>query len=202
MAGDQQQEPHGGDVDEADLGRNAGPGSQDPSLPQDVLAGMRDIPDFPINGVVFKDFTPILLDPSLRDRIVADTVRRQRGRVDVVAGIEARGFILGAMIANALGVGFVPVRKEGKLPSAVHSRSYALEYGTATLEIHQDAVSNGERVLVVDDVLATGGTLAATCELIERCGASVAAIELVLEIAALSGRDRLTGYDVWSILTV
>ena len=202
MAGDQQQEPHGGDVDEADLGRNAGPGSQDPPLPQDVLAGMRDIPDFPINGVGFKDFTPILLDPSLRDRIVADTVRRQRGRVDVVAGIEAGGFILGAMIAHALGVGFVPVRKEGKLPSAVHSRSYALEYGTATLEIHQDAVSNGERVLVVDDVLATGGTLAATCELIERRDASVAAIELVLEIGALRGRDRLAGYDVWSILTV
>ncbi len=176
--------------------------AHDPELAADVLAGMRDIPDFPINGVVFKDFTPILLAPPLRDRIVEDTVRRQRDRVDVVAGIEARGFILGAMIAHALGVGFVPVRKEGKLPSAVHSRSYALEYGTATLEIHQDAVSNGERVLVVDDVLATGGTLAATCELIERCDASVAAIELVLEIGALRGRDRLTGYDVRSILTV
>jgi adenine phosphoribosyltransferase len=174
----------------------------DPQLAADVLAGMRDIADFPINGVVFKDFTPILLDPALRDRIVADTVHRQQGRVDVVAGIEARGFILGAMIAHALGVGFVPVRKEGKLPSAVHSRSYALEYGTATLEIHQDAVSNGERVLVVDDVLATGGTLAATCELIERCGASVAAIELVLEIGQLRGRDKLSGYDVGSILTV
>ena len=176
--------------------------TSDPALTGDVLDGMRDIPDFPINGVVFKDFTPLLLDPALRDRIVADTVQRQQGRVDVVAGIEARGFILGAMIAHALGVGFVPVRKEGKLPSAVHSRSYALEYGTATLEIHQDAVSNGERVLVVDDVLATGGTLAATCELIERCGASVAAIELVLEIGALHGRDKLAGYDVWSIVTV
>jgi adenine phosphoribosyltransferase len=174
----------------------------DPELAADVLDGMRDIPDFPINGVVFKDFTPLLLDPSLRDRIVAATVERQHGRVDVVAGIEARGFILGAMVAHALGVGFVPVRKEGKLPSAVHSRSYALEYGTATLEVHQDAVSNGERVLVVDDVLATGGTLAATCELIERCGASVAAIELILEIGALRGRDRLAGYDVWSILSV
>ncbi|GGK76329.1 adenine phosphoribosyltransferase [Ornithinimicrobium pekingense] len=176
--------------------------TQDHGLARDVLAGMRDIPDFPINGVVFKDFTPLLLDPSLRDRIVADTVHRRQGRVDVVAGIEARGFILGAMIAHALGVGFVPVRKEGKLPSAVHSRSYALEYGTATLEIHQDAVSNGERVLIVDDVLATGGTLAATCELIERCGASVAAIELVLEIGSLQGRDRLERYDVSSILTV
>ncbi|GAA1184702.1 adenine phosphoribosyltransferase [Ornithinimicrobium humiphilum] len=178
------------------------PQGADPTLADDVLAGMRDIPDFPINGVVFKDFTPILLDPSLRGRIVSDTVARQRGRVDVVAGIEARGFILGAMIAHELGVGFVPVRKEGKLPSAVHKMSYALEYGTATLEIHQDAVSNGERVLVVDDVLATGGTLAATCDLIEQCGASVAAIELVLEIGMLGGRDKLGGYDVHSILTV
>lgn len=174
----------------------------DPTLRDDVVAGMRDIPDFPINGVVFKDFTPLLLDASLRDRIVADTVQRQRGQVDVVAGIEARGFILGAMIAHELGVGFVPVRKEGKLPSAVHSLSYALEYGTATLEIHQDAVSNGERVLVVDDVLATGGTLAATCQLVEQCGASVAAIELVLEIGELGGRDKLQGYDVHSLVII
>ncbi|MDO5740978.1 MAG: adenine phosphoribosyltransferase [Ornithinimicrobium sp.] len=174
----------------------------DQQLAQDVLDGMRDIVDFPINGVVFKDFTPILLDAALRDRIVADTVQRQRGRVDVVAGIEARGFIIGAMIAHELGVGFVPVRKEGKLPSAVHSLSYALEYGTATLEIHQDAVSNGERVLVVDDVLATGGTLAATCQLVEQCGASVAAIELVLEIGELKGRDKLSGYDVHSLTII
>ncbi|MFX0539589.1 adenine phosphoribosyltransferase [Ornithinimicrobium sp. Y1847] len=171
-------------------------------LADDVLAGMRDIPDFPINGVVFKDFTPILLDPQLRARIVADAVERYRGQVDVVAGIEARGFIIGAMIAHDLGVGFVPVRKEGKLPSAVHSVSYALEYGTATLEIHQDAVSNGERVLVVDDVLATGGTLAATCELVESCGASVAAIELILEIGELGGRDKLGGYQVHSLVTI
>lgn len=174
----------------------------DPRLAQDVLAAMRDIPDFPINGVVFKDFTPLLLDHALRRRIVEDTVARQRGRVDVVAGIEARGFILGAMIAHELGIGFVPVRKEGKLPSAVHSVSYALEYGTATLEIHQDAVSHGERVLVVDDVLATGGTLEATCQLVESCGATVAAIELVLEIAALGGRARLTGHEVSTVVTV
>lgn len=174
----------------------------DQQLAEDTLKGMRDIPDFPINGVVFKDFTPLLLNPQLRDRIIADAVERQRGKVDVVAGIEARGFILGAMIAHALGVGFVPVRKEGKLPSATHSMSYALEYGTATLEIHQDAVSNGERVLVVDDVLATGGTLAATCELVEKCGASVAAIELVLEIGELNGRSKLTGYDVNSLVTI
>lgn len=164
----------------------------DPDLPADVLAGMRDIPDFPINGVVFKDFTPILLDPALRDRIVEDTVRRRRGKVDVVAGIEARGFIIGAMTAHALGVGFVPVRKEGKLPSAVHSRSYALEYGTATLEIHQDAVSNGERVLVVDDVLATGGTLVAARSLIEHCGGEVVGNVVVLEVPELGGRDRLS----------
>ena len=126
------------------------------------------------------------------------------GYFSVSASLSASAteLIIGAMIAHALGVGFVPVRKEGKLPSAVHSLSYALEYGTATLEIHQDAVYNGERVLVVDDVLATGGTLAATCELIERCGASVEAIELVLEIAALEGRSRLGGQQVFSIVTV
>ena len=174
----------------------------DPTLAQAVLDGMRDIPDFPINGVVFKDFTPLLLDASLRRRIVADAVTRQRGRVDVVAGIEARGFILGAMIAHELGIGFVPVRKEGKLPSAVHSVSYALEYGTATLEIHQDAVSHGERVLVVDDVLATGGTLEATCQLVENCGATVAAIELVLEISSLGGRARLTEHEVNTVVAV
>lgn len=174
----------------------------DPDLAADVLAGLRDIPDFPVNGVVFKDFTPVLLDHPLRSRIIADVVDRRRGQVDVVAGIEARGFILGAVIAHELGVGFVPVRKEGKLPSAVHAQSYSLEYGTATLEIHQDAVSHGERVLVVDDVLATGGTLAATCELVERCGASVAAIELVLEIGPLEGRSKLTDYDVRSTVTI
>lgn len=174
----------------------------DAQLADDVLAGMRDIPDFPEEGVVFKDFTPVLLDRELRDRIVDDAVQRRRGAVDVVAGIEARGFILGAMIAHELGVGFVPVRKAGKLPAAVHSQSYTLEYGTATLEIHQDAVSHAERVLVVDDVLATGGTLAATCELIETCGASVAAIELVLEIGALKGRDKLEGYDLHCLVSV
>ena len=174
----------------------------DAQLADDVLAGMRDIPDFPEEGVVFKDFTPVLLDRELRDRIVDDAVQRRRGAVDVVAGIEARGFILGAMIAHELGVGFVPVRKAGKLPAAVHSQSYTLEYGTATLEIHQDAVSHAERVLVVDDVLATGGTLAATCELIETCGASVAAIELVLEIGALQGRDKLEGYDLHCLVSV
>lgn len=177
-------------------------GAPPADLTADVLAGMRDIPDFPEPGVVFKDFTPLLLDPALRDRIVADTVQRRRGQVDVVAGIEARGFILGAMIAHELGVGFVPVRKAGKLPAAVHTESYTLEYGEATLEIHQDAVSHRERVLVVDDVLATGGTLAATCELVKRCGASVAGIELVLEIGALKGRERLSGYDLQCMVTV
>lgn len=174
----------------------------DRELSAAVRAGMRDIPDFPEPGVTFKDFTPLLLDRPLRDRIVADTVRRRQGQVDVVAGIEARGFILGSMIAHELGVGFVPVRKAGKLPAAVHAQSYTLEYGEATLEIHQDAVDHHERVLVVDDVLATGGTLAATCELVERCGASVAGIELVLEIGALGGRAGLRDYNLHCLVTV
>lgn len=178
------------------------PETSDPLTPAEVLAGLRDIPDFPEPGVMFKDFSPLLLDPRLRARVVADTAARQRGRVDVVAGIEARGFILGAMIAHELGLGFVAVRKEGKLPSAVHAQSYSLEYGTATLEIHQDALTQGQRVLVVDDVLATGGTLAATCELVERTGATVAAIEIVLEIGALGGRDKLPGHELHTQVTV
>ena len=175
---------------------------RDDQLPQDVLAGMRDIPDFPIHGVVFKDFTPLLLDAALRDRIVTDTVERQQGRADVVAGIEARGFVLGAMIAHQLGVGFVPVRKEGKLPSAVHSMSYALEYGTATLEIHTDDVARGSRVLVLDDLLATGGTLGATASLLTRAGLNVAGLGVIMELTALRGRAKLGGHRVRALLRV
>lgn len=175
--------------------------SQDPELARDVAASLRAIPDFPEPGVVFKDFTPLLLDPGLRGRVVADVVRRRAGGVDVVIGVEARGFILGAVIAHELGVGFVPVRKEGKLPAATHAVSYTLEYGSATIELHADAVRPGQRVLVVDDVLATGGTAAATVDLVRQCGARTVAVEVVLELGFLNGRERLAGTEVHALLT-
>jgi adenine phosphoribosyltransferase len=166
-----------------------------------VAAKLRDIPDFPAPGVLFKDFTPLLADGDAVRTVVDDIARRYRGAVDVVVGVEARGFILGAAAAYALGVGFVPVRKAGKLPGRTHEAEYTLEYGTATLEVHVDAFVAGHRVLIMDDVLATGGTAAATCDLVERAGASVAALEFVLEIGFLDGRQALPGRVVHSILT-
>lgn len=173
----------------------------DPALATDVAGSLREIPDFPEPGVVFKDFTPLLLDATLRDRVVADVARRRAGTVDVVIGVEARGFILGAVIAHQLGVGFVPVRKAGKLPAATHAVSYTLEYGSATIEMHTDAIQPGQRVLVVDDVLATGGTAAATVELVRQCGGETVAVEVVLELGFLHGRDRLVGTPVHALLT-
>ncbi|AKT52810.1 adenine phosphoribosyltransferase [Arsenicicoccus sp. oral taxon 190] len=161
---------------------------------------MRDVPDFPAPGVLFKDFTPLLADGAALRRLVDDVARRYRGRCDVVVGMEARGFILGAAVAYALEVGFVPVRKAGKLPGGTVSVDYTLEYASATLEMHADALHPGQRVLVLDDVLATGGTAAATCRLVEECGAVVAACEFVVEIDALGGRSQLAGREVTSLV--
>jgi len=157
---------------------------------------IRDVPDFPTAGVVFKDISPLLADHDGFSAVVqalAAVGRDPSGVtvVDKVAGIEARGFILAAPVALALGAGFVPVRKEGKLPGLTHSESYSLEYGTATLQIHQDALAPGERVLLIDDVLATGGTAAATISLIERSGAHVEALAVLIELGFLHGRDQL-----------
>lgn len=163
---------------------------------------LRDIPDFPKPGVVFKDITPLLLDAALRDEVVADIAERHRGSVQVVAGLEARGFILGAMVAQRLGVGFVPMRKAGKLPWKTHRTEYQLEYGAAALEVHQDAFAPTDRVLVVDDVLATGGTAAAGCALVQRGGATVAGVEVVLELGFLNGRAAVPQTDVRALLTV
>jgi len=169
----------------------------------EVVAGhLRDIPDFPIAGVTFKDFTPLLSDgPALR-AVVQDIAKRYAGRVDVVVGIEARGFIFGAAVAYELGIGFVPVRKAGKLPGSTHSETYDLEYGSAVIEIHTDAFARGTRTLVIDDILATGGTAAATCELIERAGASVEAVEVLVELGFLNGRSKMAGRTVHAILTL
>lgn len=175
--------------------------SADPHLARDVAAVLRDIPDFPQAGVTFKDFTPLLADAALSKRVVADVVSRHRGRVDVVAGIEARGFLFGAVVAQQLEVAFVPIRKAGKLPRETYAVEYDLEYGSATLEMHVDAVASGQRVLVVDDVLATGGTGAATVELIHRAGGEVTAVEVVLEISALEGRSQLPSISVQALLS-
>lgn len=167
-----------------------------------VASKLRDIPDFPQPGIVFKDFTPLLADGVAFKALVDDIAGRYRGEVDVLVGIEARGFILAAAVAYELGLGMVPVRKAGKLPGATLKESYALEYGTAEIEVHTDAFEPGQRVLVLDDVLATGGTAEACAQLVERAGASVAAIEVVLELGFLDGRSRLTGHVVNAILTV
>jgi adenine phosphoribosyltransferase len=183
-------------------GRDGGePGTADTVLSADVASALRDIPDFPRAGVVFKDISPLLLDAGLRGRVVRDVVDRHRGTVDLVAGIEARGFVLGAVVAHELAVGFVPLRKEGKLPGDTHAASYDLEYGSATIEMHRDAVSPGQRVLVVDDVLATGGTAAAACGLVEAAGGVVAAVEVILELGFLAGRRQLTDYAVHALVS-
>ena len=169
----------------------------------DVIASrIRDIQDFPTPGVVFKDFTPLLSDGAALRAVVRDISGRYSGAVDVVVGVEARGFILGAAVAYELGIGFVPVRKAGKLPGRTHSAEYDLEYGSAVIELHTDAFALGARVLVMDDVLATGGTAKATCELIERTGATVVAVEVVLELGFLKGRSMLPGRNVHAMLSL
>lgn len=162
---------------------------------------VRAIPDFPIPGILFRDVTPLLRDPrGLRD-VVDRLAEEFRGAgIDVVAGIESRGFIFGAPLAMALGVGFVPIRKPGRLPYDKVSREYALEYGTNVLEMHADAVQPGQRVLIVDDLLATGGTASASAHLVEAIGGVVAAAAFVIELEFLEGRRALAGYDVRSLI--
>jgi adenine phosphoribosyltransferase len=168
----------------------------------DLEALIQEVPDYPQPGIVFKDVTPLLADADalheVVDRIVAG---HEVGSVDKVVGIEARGFLLAAPVAYLLHAGLVLVRKPGKLPREVHERSYDLEYGSNTLSMHRDAVQAGERVLVVDDVLATGGTAAAAVHLVEHCGATAVGIEVLLELAFLNGRSALPGTTVRAVLT-
>lgn len=162
---------------------------------------IRDVPDFPQPGILFRDVTPLLRDPAALREVVAHFAERYReAGIGVVAGIESRGFIFGAPLAVELGVGFVPIRKVGKLPAEKIHREYALEYGTAALEIHVDAVTPGERVLLIDDLLATGGTACAAAQLIESLGGTVAAVAFLIELEFLGGRGVLGGYDVYSVL--
>lgn len=167
----------------------------------DLKRHIRDIPDFPKPGIVFKDITPLLADADAFRAAVDAVVAPFRGRADMVLGIESRGFILGAAAAYALGTGIAVVRKPGKLPWQTHRATYELEYGTDTLEIHHDAVGPGHRVLVVDDLLATGGTASAAVELVKRCGGDVVACAFLVELAFLGGRARLRGQDVHALIS-
>lgn len=168
-----------------------------------VAGKVLDVPDFPEPGVLFKDLTPLFADgPALRAAIDAIVAQHGADSFDVVAGIEARGFVLAAAIAYATGKGMVPVRKAGKLPRPTIAASYALEYGQATLEVHADAFIAGERVLVVDDVLATGGTANATLGLVEQAGGTVTGFSVLMELAFLNGRTRLAPRPVHALLTV
>lgn len=162
---------------------------------------VRDIPDFPSPGVMFKDITPLLSDPTAFSTAVdAIVVSYGRGTIDKVVGIEARGFIVAAPVAYHFGAGFVPLRKKGKLPFSTLAQSYDLEYGTAELEVHADAFAPGDRVLIVDDVLATGGTAEAACELVERAGGKVVGLAFVIELEFLKGADKIQGRDYVSLL--
>jgi adenine phosphoribosyltransferase len=167
----------------------------------DLRAFIRDIPDFPSPGIVFKDISPLLLDPRALDDAVDGLARMAEPlEVDFVVAAEARGFILGGALARALGVGFVPARRPGKLPHETVSAEYALEYGVNTLELHADALSGGARVLVHDDLLATGGTAGAVCELVEKFGAEVAACAFLIELSFLEGRERLAPRPVFALI--
>lgn len=171
--------------------------------PSDLAGYIREIPDYPQPGVVFRDLTPLFGDPVAFGRTVKLLAERVADlAVDRVIGIEARGFILAAPVACAIGAGFIPVRKPGKLPWAVAREEYSLEYGTDKLEIHRDALRPGERVVVIDDVIATGGTAAATCRLVEALGASVVGLGFVLEIEALGGASRLGSHRSFSLISV
>ena len=177
---------------------------------EQIKALIRDVPDFPEPGIVFKDITPVLAHPDAMSTIIdLIVVHFGRGTVDKVVGtaqkvnkvrIEARGFILAAPVAYHFNAGFVPIRKEGKLPWETVSEEYELEYGTATIELHKDAVENGERVLIVDDVLATGGTASAAASLVERCGGVIRGIACLIELDFLKGREKLPDHELHTFI--
>lgn len=161
---------------------------------------IRDIPDFPKKGIIFKDITPLLKDKELFSLSVEEMIKPFKDKeIDRVVAIEARGFILGGAIAQRLQCGIIPVRKKGKLPFTTHSVTYELEYGTDILEMHTDAIERGNRILLVDDLLATGGTAKSTSELVERCGGRIIGISFLIELTFLKGKEKLKGYSVHSV---
>lgn len=162
---------------------------------------IRDVPDWPKKGILFRDITPLLGEPKAFSAAVDALCSDFRDKsVDYVAAVEARGFIFGAAVAERLSAGFVPIRKKGKLPSATESITYKLEYGSDTLEVHNDAIKRGSNVLMVDDLLATGGTMAAACELIEKIGGKIAGITFLVELSELGGREKLSKHKILTVL--
>jgi adenine phosphoribosyltransferase len=166
----------------------------------DLRRHIRDIPDFPKPGILFYDITPLLSDADAFHSAIDGLIAPFRGRVDLVLGIESRGFIVGAAAAYALGTGIAVVRKPGKLPYRTHRATYQLEYGTDSLEIHHDALGRRTRVLLIDDLLATGGTAAAAVDLVRQCGGSVAGCAFLIELTALGGRAKLAGHEVHALI--
>lgn len=168
---------------------------------EDLKRAIRDIPDFPKKGIIFKDITPLLKNPALFKKAVDRLYERFKdNKIDIVLSIESRGFILGAAIAHKLGAGFVPVRKKGKLPYLTHSVTYELEYGKDTLEVHRDAIGKGDRVLIIDDLLATGGTLAAVIDLIKKMKGEIAGVGFLIELTFLKGREKNKDCDIFSLI--
>jgi len=169
---------------------------------KELKAKIRDIVDFPIPGIIYKDITPLLQDSSSLKLSVSELAKPFKNTaISAVAGMEARGFIFGSLVAAELNVGFIPLRKPGKLPHQVESVSYSLEYGEATLEAHIDAINKGDKILVVDDVLATGGTAKASCELIEKLGGEIVACAFVIELSILNGREQLDDTPIHSLIS-
>jgi adenine phosphoribosyltransferase len=169
----------------------------------ELSASIRSVPDFPKSGIVFRDITTLLKDPRSFRTINEILVERYKGStIDKVVGIESRGFIVGASLALQLGAGFVPIRKKGKLPAETIREEYALEYGADTIEIHKDAIVKGERILLHDDLLATGGTIAAATKLVERLGGAIVEIAFLIELEFLKGRRNLSGHEIFSIIKV
>ncbi|MCP4709836.1 MAG: adenine phosphoribosyltransferase [Planctomycetes bacterium] len=171
-------------------------------MPQQLIKFIRDVPDFPKPGIMFRDITPLLADPeglTLAAQLMADPFRNQN--IDLVIGAESRGFIFGVVVARELKCGFVPVRKPGKLPCETISAEYQLEYGADKLQIHTDAVKNDQKILMVDDLLATGGTMNASCQMVEKLGGNIVGISFLIELAFLNGRDKLRNYSINSLIS-
>jgi len=168
----------------------------------DLKKYIRSIKDFPIKGIMFRDITTLLKEPEAIKATLSQLMLNTQGKkIDKVVGIESRGFIFGALIAKELGVGFIPVRKPGKLPAETVTQTYQLEYGNDSIQIHKDAISKGDRVLLHDDLLATGGTAEASCRLIEKLGGEIVQISFIIELTFLKGREKLKPYDVRSLVT-
>tara|TARA_Y100000310_G_C20679181_1_gene814890 strand:+ start:1737 stop:2252 length:516 start_codon:yes stop_codon:yes gene_type:complete len=168
---------------------------------EDLRKKIRTVPNFPKEGIMYKDITPLLADPkSIKEMLTYFDIRYRGRKVDKVVGIESRGFIIGSLVANKLGVGFVPVRKAGKLPSETERVDYTLEYGMDSLEIHRDSIQPGEKVLLVDDLLATGGTAKAAVQLIESLGGQVVECSFLINLRDLPGKQKLNAYDIFSLL--